>query len=259
MGSFGHRREIAGWQLSYFNDASTEKRKLLAPIFQRLSDLRRLAPTRRVPRLETLMATSPTELLTLSWKESDIESSLAVLRRYVETEAQRQIDWYRGKRAAKAALSSTLRFAAGFFFFAGGLVPILKATLKPEMLQNLPFDFGESGYLLIAIGGGTVALDRFFGFSSSWIRCITATLAIEKSLEEFRMEWARYLAKLRGGVPPDSLLDQLIVTCETFSLAIRGQVEEETQSWVNEFQSNLLQLERDLEAKADEVKAKMNP
>ncbi len=205
------------------------------------------------------MATSSTELLTLSWKDGDIESSLAVLRRYVETEAQRQIDWYRGKRAAKAALSSTLRFVAGFFFFAGGLVPLLKATLKAEMLQKLPFDFGESGYLLIAIGGGTVALDKFFGYSTSWIRCITATLAIEKSLEEFRMEWARCLAKLRGGLPADAQLDQMILTCETFSLAIRGQVEQETQSWVVEFQNNLVQLERDLEAKANEVKAKMNP
>ena len=41
-----------------------------------------------------------------------------------------------------------------------------------------------------------------------------------------------------------------------FSLAIRGQVEQETRSWVAEFQNNLVQLERDLQAKADEVKAK---
>jgi hypothetical protein len=81
-------------------------------------------------------------------------------------------------------------------------------------------------------------------------------MAIEKSLEEYRMEWARNIAKLRGGSPNEQQLDQLIQTCEVFSLAIKSQVEQETKAWVVEFQSNLAQLEKDLQAKADEVKAK---
>jgi hypothetical protein len=70
------------------------------------------------------------------------------------------------------------------------------------------------------------------------------------------MEWARNLAKLRGGLPNEIQLDQLLLTCETFSLAIRSQVEQETKAWVIEFRSNLAQLERDLESKAAEVKAR---
>jgi len=200
------------------------------------------------------MASSPSELLTLSWKEIDIDGSLVTLRRYVESEAQRQIEWYRVKRQRKASISVALRFSAIMLFVLGGLVPILKATLTANAVSHLGFDFGQVGYLLIAIAAGCVAMDRFFGYSTGWIRYMTTGLALEKSLEEFRLEWARHIAKLRGEAPGEAELDQLILTCETFSLAIRAQVEQETHAWVAEFESNLAQLERDLQARADDAK-----
>ena len=200
------------------------------------------------------MASPLTELLNLSWKEIDIDGSLVTLRRYVESEAQRQIDWYYAKRQRKASVSTALRFSAILLFVLGGLVPILKATLTPDAVSHLGFDFGQVGYLLIAIAAGCVGMDRFFGYSTGWIRYITAALALEKSLEEFRLEWARHIARLRGIAPTEIELDQLILTCETFTLAVRNQVEQETHAWVAEFESNLSQLERDLQATADDVK-----
>jgi len=193
-------------------------------------------------------------LANLSWKELDVDDSLATLREHVENEAQRQIDWYHAKRKVKASISTGLRFVAILLFVLGGLVPIVKATLAPETIRRIGFDFGQTGYLLLAVAAGCVAMDRFFGYSSGWIRYVTTALAQEKSLEEFRLEWARCIAKLRGRQPNESELDQLIRTCETFNLAIRGQIEQETKTWVTEFENNLSQLGRDLEAKADEAK-----
>src|SRR5438067_1848615 len=137
-------------------------------------------------------------LSNLSWKDPDVESSLAELRRYVESEAQRQISWYDGKKTRKAQVSMVLRFVAILLFVLGGLVPIIKATLLPEVIAKLPFDFGQAGYLLIGVAAGCVGLDRYFGYSTGWIRYITTAMAIEKSLESYRMEWARNIAKLRG-------------------------------------------------------------
>jgi hypothetical protein len=202
------------------------------------------------------MGTPTNGLSNLSWKDPDVETSLIELRRYVENEAQKQIAWYYAKMRRKAQVSTVLRFAAILLFVMGGLVPIIKATLQPDAIKNIPFDFGQAGYLLIGVAAGCVGLDRFFGYSTGWIRYITTAMAIEKSLEEYRMEWARNIAKLRGGPPNEEQLDQLIQTCETFSLAIKTQVEQETKAWVAEFQSNLTQLEKDLQAKADEVKSK---
>jgi hypothetical protein len=202
------------------------------------------------------MPTLPDELLNLSWSRPAIDSSLAVLRRYVESEAQRQIDWYFRKMKGKSQASTALRFSAIVLFVVGGLVPICKATLAADTLRKLPFDFGEAGYLVIAIAAGCLALDRFFGYSTGWIRYVTTALAIEKSLEEFRMEWTRHTARLLGEQPNEMQLDQLLLTCATFSLAIRSQVEQETKAWVVEFQSNLAQLEEDLHARAAEIKAR---
>jgi hypothetical protein len=147
-----------------------------------------------------------------------------------------------------------LRFVAIVLFVLGGLVPIVKATL-PTTVQ-FSFDFGQSGYLLIGVAAGCIGLDRFFGYSTGWIRYVTTAMAIEKSLEEFRLEWTRNMARMRGAAPTPEQLETLIQTCTAFSLAIKSQVEQETKAWVVEFQNNLSQLEKELQTKVDEAKAK---
>jgi hypothetical protein len=202
------------------------------------------------------MASPSIDLSKLSWKDADVDNSLSVLHQYVEDQAQKQIQWYWDKKRAKAHMSMFLRFVAIILFAFGGLVPIVKATLPPAVTAKFPFDFGQSGYLLIGVAAGCMGLDRFFGYSTGWIRYVTTAMAIEKSLEEFRLEWARIMAKMHGAPPAPDQLEALIQTCAAFSLAIKSQVEQETKAWVVEFQTNLSQLEKDLQTKADEAKAK---
>jgi hypothetical protein len=205
------------------------------------------------------MASSPIDLSKLSWNDTEVQNSLQVLHQYVEDQAQKQINWYWDKKRAKAQVSVLLRFTAIVLFVLGGLVPIVKATLPATVAAKFPFDFGQSGYLLIGVAAGCMALDRFFGYSTGWIRYVTTAMAIEKSLEEFRLEWTRTMAKMRGASPTPEELETLIQTSAAFSLAIKSQVEQETKAWVVEFQTNLSQLEKDLQAKADEAKARAKP
>jgi hypothetical protein len=202
------------------------------------------------------MATQPSALSNLSWKDADVDNSLRALRQYVETEAQKQIAWYYAKKARKARMSVTLRFISIVLFVFGGLVPIIKATLPASATATLPFDFGQAGYLLIGIAAGCIGLDRYFGYSTGWIRYITTAMAIEKSLEEYRLEWTQHTAKARGTPPTAEQLEELIQTCAKFSLTFKSHVEQETKAWVTEFQSNLTQLEKSLQAGAEEAKAK---
>ena len=199
------------------------------------------------------MASEPIDLSRLSWKDADVQTSLCALQQYVEDQAQKQIDWYWNKKGRKSYVSMSLRFVAILLFVLGGLVPIVKATFPAARFS---FDFGQLGYLLIGIAAGCMALDRFFGYSSGWIRYVTTAMALEKSLQEFRFEWTRNMARIRGVAPTPEQLDALIQTCAAFSLAIKSQVEQETKAWVVEFQTNLSQLEKDLQARADEAKSK---
>jgi hypothetical protein len=202
------------------------------------------------------MTSPPIDLSKLSWNDADVANSLSALHQYVEDQARKQLQWYWDKRRAKANMSMCLRFLAIVLFVLGGLVPIVKATLPAAVVAKFPFDFGQAGYLLIGVAAGGMGLDRFFGYSSGWIRYITTAMAIEKSREEFRLEWTRNMAKMRGAPPTPEQLETLIQTCAGFSLAIKSQVEQETKAWVVEFQNNLSQLEKDLQAKADDAKSK---
>jgi hypothetical protein len=104
-----------------------------------------------------------------------------------------------------------------------------------------------------------MALDGYFGYSTAWLRYVATAMAIEQSLEEFRFEWTRNIAALRGASPTPEQVAALIQTCGAFSLVIRTQVEQETKAWLVEFQNNLSQLEKDLQRKGDEAKAKAKP
>ncbi len=190
----------------------------------------------------------------LSWKPSDTERSLQTLREYAEWEAQRQVDWYQSQKPA--ALSSRMRLAAILFGALGGLLPLLKATLPPPAAAALSRFAGisEAGYLSLALAVAIFQLDRYFGISSSWMRYVTAASAIEKTLEEYRMEWANLTAQLQGARPTAPQLHQLIGCSTNFSLAVKSHVEQETKAWVTEFQSNLAQLDGELKARAKEVK-----
>jgi hypothetical protein len=202
------------------------------------------------------MEAQPSPLSNLSWKDSDVENSLRELRQYVEIEAQKQISWYYAKKTSKARMSMALRFISIVLFVLGGLVPIIKATLPTSTAAMLPFDFGQAGYLLIGVAAGCIGLDRYFGYSTGWIRYITTAMAIEKSLEEYRLEWTQQMAKARGNPTTAEQLDQLIGICSKFSLTFKSHVEQETKAWVTEFQGNLAQLQKDLQVRAEEVKTK---
>src|SRR6185369_1540504 len=94
---------------------------------------------------------------------------------------------------------------------AGGMVPLIKATWAPGTLASAGFDLGQLGYLLIGLGGAAIAFDRFFGFSSGWIRYITTEMAIQRTLHEFRIEWARLTLTA-------ATADQLLQLCKTLAM-----------------------------------------
>ncbi len=190
----------------------------------------------------------------LSWKPSDTERSLQTLREYAEWEARRQVDWYHSRKPA--ALSSRLRLAAILFGALGGLLPLLKATLPSGAATALSRYAGisEAGYLSLALAVAIFQLDRYFGISTTWMRYVTAASAVEKSLEEYRMEWANLTSQLQGVPPTASQIHQLIGCTTNFSLAVKSHVEQETKAWLIEFQSNLAQLDGEMKARAHEVK-----
>jgi len=194
-----------------------------------------------------------------SWNPGDPAASLQELYTYSESQAQRAIGWYYSRKARKAAFSSWSRLLTIVLTALGGLIPILSALLYRDSTSQLArLSLNQWGYLAVGLAGLSLALDRFYGASSGWMRYITTASVLETLVEEFRFDWIKLQAAL--GVAPTAMDN--VVACldrlRTFSLAIRAQVEKETQAWVTEFQNTLSQLEQEtqkgLEAAREQVR-----
>jgi hypothetical protein len=138
-----------------------------------------------------------------------------------------------------------------------GLVPILAATGLVQLLfhstsdEKLRLDelrFNQFGYVFIGLAAGCVAFDRFFGFSTNWMRYIGAAMRIETARIKFRFDWEHLIAPLKGNEPSDDQVRDILVVIQRFSLAIREAVEQETGAWITEFQTNLSRLDNETKA-----------
>jgi hypothetical protein len=172
-------------------------------------------------------------------KERDFEKpDLKTLRKEVETEATEAINWYLQHKKAKAKGSKYLRVFSIIFIFIGGISPILQG------LEWLNLQDCQYGYIALALAAVCIALDKFFGFSSSWMRYMMTEIKLQKALANFQTDWMLIWTEVKDNTPTAEQHRQLLQRIKEFRLNILTEIEHETKMWTHEFQSNLSQLER---------------
>jgi hypothetical protein len=190
----------------------------------------------------------------------DASTHLENLRVYAEKKIQDELNWYYRKKSGRSVTSQALRFFAVILSVLGGLVPVLVSVFgsRPrwhglDSFANLRF--GQLGYLFLAIAAGLFLLDKYFGYSTGWMRYIVAMQAIEKAREAFRLDWAalsRRLSTGTAGTPEQAeAVDRMIERARSVILEVKEQTAKETQVWLQEFQTNLAQFEKDLKAQME--------
>jgi hypothetical protein len=141
-------------------------------------------------------------------------------------------------------MSRTLRGFAIIFTIAGGLMPIIAALGWTNIPMPDGTQVGQVGYLLLGLAAACIGFDKFFGFSSGWMRYLGTKMTIERALSEFRLDWAMMVAKLRENPPTTDQVQLMIQRVKEFLLAVNNHVEQETQAWVSEFKTNLAEIEK---------------
>ena len=188
-----------------------------------------------------------------SWGGDQNQSSLDSLRLYAESYVESAIGWYYAKKTWKARASQWSRGLVLVATGLGGLIPIISSTVifsngknvaEAQKVQLQILQVNQWGYLFFALGAALFAFDRYFGYSTGWMRYISTAMALETALLNFRLDWTKATAQLAGSALSVDSLEILIQTIHDFCIAARTLVEKETQAWVVEFQSNLSQLER---------------
>jgi hypothetical protein len=177
-----------------------------------------------------------TRLPHLSWQPEDIEESLATLYDRAETAALEAVEWYLTEKISKARWSRALRLMAILLAAAGGLVPLVNSA----GVRSLDVRWG---FVLLALAAACIAVDRYFGLSAAWMRYMRAALLVRGSLSEFQFEWAHEQAKASGRpASPEHVADRLRLLMR-FSQVTHRHIEQETVTWIRDFQASLAQFE----------------
>lgn len=156
--------------------------------------------------------------------------------------------WYKNNIKDKRRYSRGIRMISIILFGLGGIIPLINALI----LENKgEYTILNLGYIAIALAGTLLLLDKFFGFSSGWIRYITTEMEITKKTKEFELRWkietyGKNLADL-----PEEEAKELLRMLADFLLMVEEIVKEETSSWAMEFQNNMAELQKSINNKVE--------
>jgi SMODS and SLOG-associating 2TM effector domain 2 len=167
----------------------------------------------------------------------DTETALTQLYRYAEGRAIEAIDWYLADKRGKRSWSRGLRLLAIVLVTAGALQPLLDAAAPGPSRTAW-------GYVLLAMAAACIGFDRFFGLSSGWMRSMTCAQALQRRLEQLQYDWAAECARSAARTVDPKQVQNRLALLRVFSDDMAALLQQETASWVLEFQSSLLRLER---------------
>lgn len=199
----------------------------------------------------------PKPIQQINWDEEHLDESLVSVFQHVVQDAKGAIDWYMKARKPKKYGGLIIRGSAVILVAAAGLLPLVAALLKPEGTVPPPaWQNPLVASLFLGVAAALVAFDRFFGFSSAWMRFMTAELNLRNALEEFEIDWYALQAARRGQQPTPEQVVQHLDRCKVFVGKINEIVNNETKVWVEEFTSSLSQVDEAVKAAETAAKAR---
>ena len=167
--------------------------------------------------------------------------------------AETAMAWYESRQRSKKRGARYTRSAAIVLGASTAIIPSVIALL-PERVSLFGSDLAVVRLNPIATIFGVVAatlilFDRFYGFSSSWIRFIATYQEIQANLEDFRIGWRKQILKLNSNQPPTD--EQILAVYDflaAFLKSINDSIRAETQGWVTEFKGALAEIDKTVEA-----------
>lgn len=185
----------------------------------------------------------------LAWEPGDITVSLEGLFKFVKGRVTGAIDWYLKSKKCKKRWAILLRVISILLASAAALIPILSQIILSEKGEQIIAPAWASVALVLA--GVFVALDRFLGYSSSWIRYISTELRLQTLLDKFQVEWQCERSKWKETGPEDEQIQAMCTKAKELIQQADKLILEETNKWITEFQSVLKQIDELVKTKEE--------
>lgn len=177
---------------------------------------------------------SAPQLPVFSWGEG--RAALGELYSWAELLANDAVGWYLGEKRRKARWSRGLRALSAVLATFGGAIPVAALSAGKAGLGNW-------GFVLFALAAGCLAYDRFFGYSSAWLRYMSAAITLRSQLSDFQLGWVKEMAALGTREPSPEEIGLLVDLVRSFMRDVNATIQSETKSWLVEFNTNLSELE----------------
>jgi hypothetical protein len=186
-------------------------------------------------------------LLSTKWDDACSAESLDAVYAHVMEQTNRSIDWYLKAKRVKRICARAIRvYAILGGALAAGLPTIVDMNLGllgKVGLGDIEIRPGAASALILGSIAALVLLDRFFGFSSGWVRFCRTQLQLRQMAQEFQLEWEVERAALRGQTPKPQQVSKMLARCKAFIIQVNTIVREETDVWIQEFQEALRMLD----------------
>ena len=155
------------------------------------------------------------------------------LYRWVERGALETAAWYLVDRVWKRRGARVLRDGAAAGAVTGAAMPLLDLT-------GLLGGAAAWGYLALLLAVACVAVDRFFGVTSGWIRDVATAQAVQRRLQALQFEWASESVREVLG-PAEGTAGEAAERClgvlRRFAEDVTELVRTETADWMVEFRT----------------------
>ncbi|WP_417067142.1 SLATT domain-containing protein [Niveibacterium terrae] len=184
----------------------------------------------------------PTAFPSLQWSAQQRRDSLDKLCAWATEKGDDAIAWYFSKKSAHQIFCRIFRVSAILLVAFSGILPLLN-----EVTHNAIHSLWSA--LALAIAVTLVLLDRFYGFTSGWIRFMLAGQQIAQLLEDFQLEIERQKLLWREDIPSQQETLAMIDANQCFLDRLQDIVRKETQQWAREFSEVLKQIDEQIKLK----------
>ncbi|MFH9012640.1 SLATT domain-containing protein [Streptomyces sp. NPDC017943] len=165
------------------------------------------------------------------WGEPAVR--LDELYRWVERGALRTAAWYLADRMWKRRCARVLRCGALAGAVTGLALPLLDLT-------GVAGGIASWGCLALLLCVACVAVDRYFGVTSGWMRDVATAQAVQRRLQALQFDWAAESVREVLG-PAEGTAGEAAERClgvlRRFSEDVTELVRVETADWMGEFRT----------------------
>ena len=164
---------------------------------------------------------------------------------YQETlsEAEAILNYYPPRRRKYRFYSQLIRLGTILLVSIGGVMPLVDLAWQENSYPLVSF-----GYVAFSLAASLFLLDKYFGYSTGWMRFMMAEVEIKNVINQHQNDWIFYKIKFGGKELTEEELMKILAFNKRFSTSVSHLEIAETKAWILEFQSTYQSLEEMINA-----------